>query len=59
MGYIGQCPLNFKNDYDANSPRVDVLPELVEAHPDRYRGLGLRDLADEMFEQMKQSGQLE
>jgi arginine/lysine/ornithine decarboxylase len=51
--------LNFKNDYDANTPLVDVLPELVSAHPERYRGLGLRDLAEEMFVQMKQSGQLE
>jgi arginine decarboxylase len=35
------------------------LPELVAAHPERYSGLGLRDLADEMFEQMKRSDQLE
>jgi len=51
--------LNFKNDYDANAPLFDVLPELVAAHPARYRGLGLHDLADEMFEQMKKSDQLE
>lgn len=51
--------LNFKNDYDANTALLDVLPELVAAHPERYQGRGLRDLADEMFAQMKQSGQLE
>lgn len=51
--------LNFKNDYDTNAPLVDVLPELVAAHPERYRSLGLRDLADQMFARMKQTSQLE
>jgi len=58
-GTLVNALLNFKNDYDANSPLVDVLPELVAAHPERYSGMGLRDLADEMFEQMKRSDQLE
>ncbi|MGZ6368792.1 MAG: Orn/Lys/Arg family decarboxylase [Ktedonobacteraceae bacterium] len=58
-GTLVNALLNFKNDYDANSPLVDVLPELVAAHPERYHGLGLRDLANEMFEQMKRSDQLE
>ena len=57
-GTLVNALLNFKNDYDANSPLVDVLPELVAAHPERYRGMGLCDLADEMFEQMKRSDQL-
>jgi len=58
-GTLVNALLNFKNDYDDNSPLVDVLPELVAAHPERYSGMGLRDLADEMFEQMKRSDQLE
>lgn len=58
-GTLVNALLNFKNDYDTNCPLVDVLPELVAAHPERYNGLGLRDLVDEMFEQMKQSDQLE
>ena len=58
-GTLVNALLNFKNDYDTNCPLVDVLPELVVAHPERYNGLGLCDLADEMFEQMKRSDQLE
>jgi arginine decarboxylase len=44
--------LDFKRDYDRNATLSDVLPELVHAHPDRYAGMGLRALADEMFAQL-------
>jgi arginine decarboxylase len=45
--------LDFKTDYDANAPLTQVLPALVAAAPDRYRHMGLRDLADDMFETMR------
>lgn len=47
--------LNFKEDYDANIALHDVLPSIVARAPARYRGMGLRDLADEMFAQIKTS----
>lgn len=43
----------FKQDYDANSPLEQVLPDLVALAPARYGSLGLKDLADEMFAAMK------
>jgi len=33
------------------------MPMLAAAHPDRYGAMGLRDLASEMFEQLKESRQ--
>jgi arginine/lysine/ornithine decarboxylase len=49
--------LDFKRDYDRNAPLSEVLPYLVEAHPDVYGGLGLRDLAGQMFAQLKKARQ--
>jgi arginine/lysine/ornithine decarboxylase len=49
--------LDFKRDYDRNAPLAEVLPYLVTDHPDTYGGLGLRDLADQMFAQLKDSRQ--
>jgi arginine decarboxylase len=34
-----------------------VLPYLVSGHPGTYAGMGLRDLADQMFAQLKESRQ--
>ncbi len=45
---------SFKQDYDNNTPLCRVLPGLVESHPQRYEGMGLKDLADEMFAAMKE-----
>ena len=50
--------LDFKREYDANRPLGQVFPDLVEAHAERYAGMGLRDLADEMFDQYRTSGQM-
>lgn len=44
---------DFKRDYDANVSLEHVLPELVESYGSRYGGMGLKDLADNMFAQMK------
>jgi arginine decarboxylase len=40
--------INFKDLYDANAPLKRVLPALVEAHPDAYSAIGLRDLCERM-----------
>jgi arginine decarboxylase len=40
--------INFKDLYDANAPLTRVLPALVEAHPDAYSSIGLRDLCERM-----------
>jgi len=49
--------LDFKRDHDRNAPLEEVLPHLVHRHPEAYRGLGLRDLGDRMFAQLKDSCQ--
>jgi arginine decarboxylase len=56
-GTLLNALLDFKHDYDRNAPLSEVLPELTNGHPDRYRGLGLHDLADELFAQLKDSRQ--
>lgn len=38
--------INFKDLYDANAPLKDVLPSLVEAHPEAYAEMGLKDLCE-------------
>jgi arginine/lysine/ornithine decarboxylase len=55
-GTLVTALLDFKKQYDANAPLEEVLPTLVEAHPDAYRGKGLRDLATDMFEFGRQAG---
>ena len=50
--------IRFKEDYDANVKLDVVLPNLVDAFPDRYAAMGLRDLSDEMFDHYRQSNQL-
>jgi arginine/lysine/ornithine decarboxylase len=56
-GTLLNALLEFKRDYDANAPLSEVLPHLVTDHPDTYTGLGLRDLADQMFAQLHETGQ--
>lgn len=46
--------LDFKHDYDINCPLSQTLPRLIEERPERYGAMGLRDLADEMFEAMRE-----
>ncbi len=40
--------VTFKRLHDENAPLQDVIPDFVRRRPQRYRGLGLRDLAGEM-----------
>ncbi len=42
--------LSFKRHYDANTLLDNVLPELVASNPEVYKGLGMRDLGEQMFE---------
>jgi len=49
--------LDFKADYDANAPLSDVLPGVMAAGPERYAGMGLKDLGDAMWAQMRKSKQ--
>ncbi|MFV0679716.1 Orn/Lys/Arg decarboxylase N-terminal domain-containing protein [Ottowia sp.] len=56
-GTLVNALLDFKRDYDADAPLAQVLPQLVAGHPAHYAKLGLRGLADQMFEQLKTSHQ--
>jgi arginine decarboxylase len=49
---------DFKRDFDRNLPLADALPALVAAHPKRYAGTGLSDLAREMHETMRETDQM-
>jgi arginine decarboxylase len=57
-GTLVNALLHFKEDYDANTPLAEVMRSIVEAAPSRYAGKGLRDLAEEMFGQLKESNLL-
>jgi arginine/lysine/ornithine decarboxylase len=56
-GTLLNALLDFKRDYDRNAPLAEVLPSLLADAPDVYAGLGLRDLADRMFAQLKETRQ--
>ena len=49
--------LDFKTDYDRNAPLAEVLPKVAAAGPERYAGMGVKDLGDEMWAHMKKSRQ--
>jgi arginine decarboxylase len=40
--------INFKDLYDGNARLTRVLPALVEAHPETYGAMGLKDLCEQM-----------
>ncbi len=50
--------MEFKRHYDNNSPLEQVLPDLVASHGDRYRDMGLKDLAEQMHQDMLASKML-
>jgi arginine decarboxylase len=56
-GTLLNALLDFKRDYDKNTPLAQALPGLVTDHPATYGELGLRDLADQMFAQLRDSKQ--
>jgi arginine decarboxylase len=49
--------LDFKADYDRNAPLAEVVPAVVAASPERYSGMGLKDLGNEMWEHLRKSKQ--
>jgi len=49
--------LDFKADYDRNTPLTEVVPAVAAAAPERYAGMGLKDLGDEMWTYMKEGRQ--
>lgn len=56
-GTLLNALLDFKRDYDSNTPLSQVLPHLTANHSAVYGGLGLRDLAGQMFAQLRESKQ--
>ncbi|MCL5432906.1 MAG: arginine decarboxylase [Patescibacteria group bacterium] len=56
-GTLLNAMLEFKRDYDVNTSLRTTIPSLVANYPERYEKMGLRDLADEMFVQMKSTHQ--
>ena len=56
-GTLLNALLEFKRDYDNNAPLEQVLPHLTNGHAAVYGGVGLRDLADQMFAQLRDSQQ--
>ena len=49
--------LDFKVDYDRNAALTEVLPSIAAAAPQRYAGMGLKDLGDQMWEHLRKSRQ--
>jgi arginine/lysine/ornithine decarboxylase len=56
-GTLLNALLDFKRDYDNNTPLSEVLPHLTTNYPAVYGSLGLHDLADQMFAQLRESRQ--
>ena len=56
-GTLLNALLEFKRDYDSNAPIEQVFPQLASSDPKVYGSIGLRDLADQMFAQLRDSKQ--
>src|SRR4029450_2790215 len=56
-GTLLNALLDFKRDYDNNVSLSEVVPHLTSNYPSVYGGLGLRDLAEQMFAQLRESRQ--
>jgi arginine/lysine/ornithine decarboxylase len=56
-GTLLNALLDFKRDYDRNTSLLEVLPDVANAAPTVYAGMGLRDLADQMFAMLKETRQ--
>ena len=56
-GTLLNALLEFKRDYDRNASLAEVLPGVADNHPSVYGALGLRELADQMFAQLRDSRQ--
>ena len=49
--------LDFKADYDRNAPLAEVLPGIAATGGERYAGMGLKDLGDQMWQHLRTSQQ--
>ncbi len=56
-GTLLNALLDFKRDYDNNTPLAQAFPQLAADNPAAYGSLGLRELADQMFAQLRDSRQ--
>ena len=56
-GTLLNALLDFKRDYDSNAPLAEVLPQLSRTIRPSTAASGLRDLADQMFAQLRESRQ--
>jgi len=56
-GTLVNTLLDFKVDYDRNAPLAEVVPAVVANAPERYAGMGLKDLGDQMWAHMRKSRQ--
>ncbi|MDI5979874.1 Orn/Lys/Arg decarboxylase N-terminal domain-containing protein [Amycolatopsis magusensis] len=54
-GTLIDALLDFKALYDSGATVVDVFPGLVQQYPDRYSGLSVRELCDQMHAQLRSS----
>ncbi|PHX41635.1 arginine decarboxylase [Pseudomonas sp. NZIPFR-PS5] len=54
-GTLVNALLDFKRDYDTNLELELCLPELLTANQQRYAGMGLKDLAEDIFAAMKET----
>jgi len=51
-GTLVNALLSFKREYDSNAPLAITLPTLLASNPAVYEGMGLKDLSDQMFQEM-------
>ncbi|MFC5148239.1 Orn/Lys/Arg decarboxylase N-terminal domain-containing protein [Streptomyces aureoversilis] len=58
-GTLMDALMDFKTLYDEDAPLERVLPELVEAHPQRYTGGTLRGLCQEMHDHLRETDLVE
>jgi len=56
-GTLVNTLLDFKRDYDENAPLAQVVPAVFDAAPERYAGMGLKDLGRAMWAHMRKSKQ--
>ena len=52
-GSLVNALLDFKRDYDSNAALARTMPALVQKDPAAFGGLGLRELAQAMFDAMR------
>ncbi len=55
-GSLVNALLDFKRDYDANTPLARALPQLAALYPAAYGAMGLKDLGHAMFAAMRSTG---